>query len=143
MAVCRTACILFLFGWMGALISPSVLAFGGKMTPILYPQRSVQWQVKEPKVVVAFGLIQPSLVRRYSQFAATYFQDRLREINENITIRILSKATGTQVVKMLMDPETVGFIFVSHTYRTEYTHSTVMVGADGHDLPHNILSAAT
>lgn len=119
------------------------MAFGGKVTPMVYPHRSLNWRVAEPKVVIAFGLIQESLVKRYTTLAQGYVQDRLHEINPNIQIEILPKATGQEVVEALMNRNTVGFIFISHSFKTENTKSTIMTGADGHELPTNLLSAAT
>ncbi|MEO5969648.1 MAG: hypothetical protein ABIQ95_06945 [Bdellovibrionia bacterium] len=121
----------------------SAQAFGGKMAPLVYSNHSSNWRVSSPKVVVAFGLLQESLIKHYTKTASSYVQHQLSEINPAIQVQIIPKARGQDIVNALMDRDTVGLIFISHTFKTSNTQSTILVGADGLTLPSNILSAAT
>jgi hypothetical protein len=118
-------------------------ALGGKMRSIVYQNHSSNWRVSHPKVVVAFGLMQDSLILHYSKYSIGYVQDRLNEINPNIEVQVISKANGQNLVDALMDRDTVGLIFISHSFKTKNTLATIMIGADGFAIPSNILSAAT
>jgi len=118
-------------------------AAGGRLKSFEMEKSTANWHVDHPKVVFAFGLLDEALTDRYSNFANDYFLKKLQAINPSITVEVIPHARGESVVRALKDPSTVGLIFISHTFQTQMSQSSVAVMADGFPLPMDILSAAT
>jgi hypothetical protein len=124
-------------------LSFSASAAGGKLRSLQVDSSSANWHVENPKVVFAFGLFEKPLLERYTQFAKGDFEAQLKAINPKIEVEVIGNANGELIVNALKDKNTIGFIFISHTFQTTATHTSVALTADGYPLPLDILSAAT
>ena len=150
----RTSQALFLFFLGVSLVFPhSTFSMGGalgKFDPSKLPNN---WKVKDPKIVVAYGYFDQPLIARYSKYFRKTFEPMIKKINPSIRLEIIPEvapkdsgpigAQGADVVKALRDPNTVGFIFISHTFKAQYSKGAISLSGDGHPLPVAILSAAT
>ena len=146
--------ILFFTVFMGVSLGSSLAhAMGGTLTKFDPMDLSRNWKVTDPKIVIAYGYFEPFLMKRYTRFFRGEFERKLKEIHPSLRLEILSEkrpptpgpigATGAQVVQALQDPNTVGLIFISHTFKTQHAGNSISLGGDGHPLPVGIFSAAT
>jgi len=109
------------------------------------PVHGLNGRVLHPRVVVALGYLGRHLVDRYHEFANRNLQRVLKRINPDVQVEVIDAAHGDDVVNALADPNTVGLIFISHSYETQATKSALVITSQGlaYPLPHHILSAAT
>ena len=129
-------------------LQPSVYACGGSLQTYENNRprekwKIDNWKVANPQVVVAFGYMEEPVVKRYSHFVKPYFEKHLKKVIPHVQIRVIERATSQDVIDSLMNKDTVGFVFMSHTFKTESTDGAVAILADGHPLPPDFLSAAT
>jgi hypothetical protein len=103
---------------------------------------SEHWKAENPTIVFAVGMLPPDYQDIYEEFAGHY-ERRLAENHQAVSFKVVKYAVASDVVQYLQDPNTVGFILISHTYQTEQLDTAVLVGAEGHSFPTELLSAAT
>jgi hypothetical protein len=135
--------LVFVLGFYCLSFSKLTYAAGGRLRTFESDHSTPNWHVDHPKVVFAFGYLEKSLADRYSKFAHDYFQKKLTTINPSLGVEVLEEARGDSVVTALRDPDTVGLIFISHTFKTRFSKASIALTADGYPLPMDILSAAT
>jgi len=131
----------------------SCLAMGGTLRRFDPIDLKSNWRVNNPKIVVAYGLFEPALMSHYNRFFRESFEPEINKINPAIKVEIIPEvlrttrgpvgATGAEVVQALQDPDTVGLIFIAHTFKTQNAEASISLSGDGHPLPVSILSAAT
>ncbi len=131
---------VFLFAF---LLSSVAFGMGGKLQKYESQHHSSNWQVKTPKVVIAFGMLDSGLIQRYKRFSKDTLEKYLKRVNPLLRLEVIEKAQSQDVVQVLADKSTVGFIFISHTYKAKNIDAAISIAADGHPLPPDILSAAT
>jgi|GEM_PF-596255 len=119
------------------------------------------WSVSHPKVYILFGYLEDQVIDYYTNFIRVNFEQELKKSNPNLQVIIIPKlagisgnlqsdllvnrlgATGYDAVEALRDPQTVGLIFIGHTFKTGSTQSSISIAGDMHPLPSELLSAAT
>lgn len=135
--------------WIGVIIlifsfSLKAHAFAVKLKKFDHLESQVEnWKVENPKIVIAFGMLEQNLVQHYSNFVKNFVQEKLKKLNPAFELEVIEYAQSHDIVGALKDSNTVGFILVSHTYTTRRTHYAVALSSSGHSLPVNLLSAAT
>lgn len=115
-------------------------AFSGKVTKQVFVAPSLNWKTESPTVVFALGALSLKQREMYSHYGET-LKDELKVLN--LKIKVLEEASGIQIVAALRDKNTVGFIWVGHSYLVPKIKSAVLVDARGWPLPSGFLSAAT
>ena len=128
-------------------------AMGGHLRTFDPLDLSSNWKVTDPKIVIAYGYFEPFLMKRYTRFFRGEFERKIKEINPALQIEIIPEkrkdsqgptgATGAEIIQALQNPNTVGFIFISHTFKTQHAGTSISLGGDRHPLPVGIFSAAT
>ena len=145
---------MLVFGLISLLSHPlSCMAMGGTLKKFDPLDLKSNWKVNHPKIVIAYGLFEPALMRRYTKFFREFFEPEMQKINPALNLEIIPEvartgggpagATGAEVVQALRDPDTVGFVFISHTFKTQNAEASISLSGDGHPLPVAILSAST
>ncbi|MFZ9594902.1 MAG: hypothetical protein ACO3A2_02370 [Bdellovibrionia bacterium] len=134
----------FVLAWfvLSFVFSPSSFALGGKLKQLSFESEQKNWSVTHPQVVIAFGYLQHSLVEHYAEVTQNLVSD-LRKTVPSLEFQWVSWAKGSDLVDVLKNPNTVGLVFIAHTFFSEKTQGAMLIAADGHPLPLNILSAAT
>ena len=136
---------LVVVGLFSCALSPqSSFAMGAKLLKYETTSDSKQnWRTHHPRMVAALGYLEPQLVERYKDYFETKFRRHLHQISPRIRLDVIEKARGKEVVEALQDPHTIGFIFISHTYKTRGLDNSIALASDRNPLPMEILSAAT
>ena len=126
---------------LGHFQTPDAHAFRGRLRSISDQNPETEnWKTQHPKIVFALSLLDEKLNEHYVK-VAKQFGDRLPD--NFAEIKILSAATGAQIVRELQNPNTVGLVIIGHTYQTKSLKGSVFLGSDRQPLPTELLSAAT